>query len=325
MTEAAQKTEIEILPERRSPLKILAQKMGADEKILLDTIKNTLISPRKNGAPISNEEVLAFLVIATKYDLDPIARQIYAFPGKNGGIVTVVSVDGWAAIIHRQPNFKSMKFSWEHGDKGELVSCTCLLSYKDGTDLEITEWLRECYRDTEPWRSMPHRMLRHKAMIQAGRIGFGLAGIHDEDEALTISGIEAEQPQQPPIGKNRLGGNGHAALPKPQPASVPVPVEDLVSQETAAKEPSKEPEKKPSPEQPKASEEIIAEISKHRQRLGLSDDWLKKTLAENKVRVLKNLTQVQAETILARLIEEPDPREAGVENENEPEPTGGNW
>ena len=48
----------------------------------------------------------------------------------------------------------------------------------------------ECARNTDPWKSHPRRMLRHKATIQAARIAFGFAGIYDEDEGERI--VEAE-------------------------------------------------------------------------------------------------------------------------------------
>ena len=46
----------------------------------------------------------------------------------------------------------------------------------------MTEYLAECYRNTDPWK-MPHRMLRHKAAIQGIRYAFGFAGIMEPDEA----------------------------------------------------------------------------------------------------------------------------------------------
>ena len=41
-----------------------------------------------------------------------------------------------------------------------------------------------------PWQSHTKRMLRHKTIIQAARIAFGITGIYDEDEAGRI--LEAE-------------------------------------------------------------------------------------------------------------------------------------
>jgi RecT family len=46
----------------------------------------------------------------------------------------------------------------------------------------VTEYLAECWRDSEPWIRWPRRMLRHKALIQCARYAFGFSGIIDQDE-----------------------------------------------------------------------------------------------------------------------------------------------
>ncbi|MGJ5653837.1 recombinase RecT, partial [Morganella morganii] len=51
----------------------------------------------------------------------------------------------------------------------------------------VTEYMSECNRGTQPWKSHPKRMLRHKAMIQCARLAFGFAGIYDQDEAERIT------------------------------------------------------------------------------------------------------------------------------------------
>lgn len=60
---------------------------------------------------------------------------------------------------------------------------------------------------------MPHRMLRHKSLIQAGRVAFGLSGIYDEDEGRDIirnveATIIADAPKKP-LFKER-------SLPRPE-------------------------------------------------------------------------------------------------------------
>ena len=47
----------------------------------------------------------------------------------------------------------------------------------------MREYFAECKRNTDPWNQMPRRMLRHKAIIQCGRIAFGFSGIYDPDDA----------------------------------------------------------------------------------------------------------------------------------------------
>ena len=130
------------------------------------------------------EQVAAFLIVASTYNLNPITKEIYAFPSRGGGIVPIVSVDGWANLVNSHPQCDGFEFEWitEDGDLG----CTCRMFRKDRSHAtSLTEWLSECSRATEPWK-MKRRMLRHKAFIQASRLAFGFAGIYDEDEARNI-------------------------------------------------------------------------------------------------------------------------------------------
>jgi hypothetical protein len=57
----------------------------------------------------------------------------------------------------------------------------------------VTEFLSECYRNTEPWNLMPARMLRHKAFKEAARYCFGFSGVIDEDEARDMKPIVVQE------------------------------------------------------------------------------------------------------------------------------------
>lgn len=133
------------------------------------------------------EQFAAFLIVAKEYDLNPLTKEIYAFPGKGGGIVPIVSIDGWINLVNSHPKCDGFEFEMEHDDEGALVACTCKMYRKDRkVPVTVTEYLSECKRATDPWK-MQHRMLRHKALIQAARYAFGYAGIYDEDEGRTIA------------------------------------------------------------------------------------------------------------------------------------------
>jgi phage recombination protein Bet len=157
----------------------MASRLNVDPNKLLDTLKATVFKG------CSNEELLALIIVSNQYGLSPLLKEIYAFPGKNGGIVPMVPIDGWTKIINRQEGLNGFKFLWEFDDDGKPISCTCVLFVKGREHpVEVTEFYEECYRKTQPWDTMPRRMLRHKALMQAGRYAFGFAGIYDEDEAL---------------------------------------------------------------------------------------------------------------------------------------------
>jgi phage recombination protein Bet len=131
---------------------------------------------------VSREEFAAFLLVAKEYRLNPLTKEIYAFPAKGGGIQPIVSIDGWARIINEHPAFDGMEFEdIREGEK--LIAITCRMFRKDRSrTVEATEYMAECSRSTDVWKTWPRRMLRHKSMIQCARYAFGFAGIVDPDE-----------------------------------------------------------------------------------------------------------------------------------------------
>lgn len=138
-------------------------------------------------ATATPEQVAAFLIVAKEYDLNPLLKEIYAFPGRGGGVVPIVSIDGWVNLVNSHPQCDGFDFAVENDDDGQLFSITCTMHRKDRRHpTVVTEYLSECVRNTEPWK-MKHRMLRHKSFIQAARYAFGFAGIYDEDEGRVIA------------------------------------------------------------------------------------------------------------------------------------------
>lgn len=167
-----------IQPRKAGLVARMAERFGVDADKMLTTLKATAF---KAGSGISNEQMMALLIVAEQYGLNPWTKEIYAFPDK-GGIVPVVGVDGWSRIINSHPQFDGMDFD------ADTESCTCTIHRKDRAHpIRVTEYMSECKRNVAPWQSHPRRMLRHKAMIQCARVAFGFAGIYDEDEAQRIA------------------------------------------------------------------------------------------------------------------------------------------
>lgn len=153
----------------------MADRFGVDPSEMMATLKATAFKGQ-----VSDAQMQALMIVADQYGLNPWTKEIYAFPDK-GGIVPVVGVDGWSRIINENSQFDGMDF------EQDAESCTCIIYRKDrGHPIKVTEWLSECKRETQPWKSHPKRMLRHKAMIQCARLAFGYTGIYDEDEAQRI-------------------------------------------------------------------------------------------------------------------------------------------
>jgi len=164
----------------------MAERLNVEPAKLFDTLKSTVFK----GA--SNEEMLALVVVANEYGLNPLLKEMYAFPAKGGGIVPLVGIDGWTKIVNRQPNFDGVEFRDVVNENGELVAMDCLMYRKDRSHpVIVRERMSECARNTEPWTKMGSRMLRHRVYIQAARLAFGISGLVDEDEAPDVQVVRS--------------------------------------------------------------------------------------------------------------------------------------
>jgi phage recombination protein Bet len=165
------------LREKPSLLARMADRFGVDAGKMMVTLKETAFKGN-----VTDQQMMALLIVAEQYGLNPWTKEIYAFPDRSG-IVPVVGVDGWSRIINEKPECDGIQF--KEADDGSWIECT--IFRKDRAHpTTAREWLSECKRDTAPWKSHPRRMLRHKALIQCARIAFGFGGIFDQDEAERI-------------------------------------------------------------------------------------------------------------------------------------------
>lgn len=177
------------LEPRRSVLIDTAARYGMEAAAFEQTLRATVV-PKD----CSKEQFAAFLLIAKEYDLNPLLKEIYAFPTRGGGIQPIVPIDGWTNIINSNPALDGIEFDDAINDDDKLTAVTCRIWRKDRTKpIMVTEYMAECVRNTDTWRQYPRRMLRHKALIQCARYAFGFAGIVDPDEADRI--IQSDAPQ----------------------------------------------------------------------------------------------------------------------------------
>lgn len=238
----------------------LATKYSVEPQKMLSTLKSTAFK-----GDVSNEQLMALLIVADQYGLNPWTKEVYAFPDK-GGIVPVVGVDGWSRIINQHPAFDGMEFAdGPADDKGLPEWIECAVYRKDrGHAIKVREYMAECKRGTQPWNSHPRRMLRHKAMIQAARMAFGFVGIYDEDEAQRIvhGGMKDITPRQSDAVAAINRQIAHQPVADPvEPEAVPPTYEQLSSailQATSAEQLAEIRNLVPSVERDEDREELLA-------------------------------------------------------------------
>jgi phage recombination protein Bet len=186
----------------------MAKSWGMEKEAFEATIRQTCMPA---NIQVSPAQFTAFLLVAREYGLNPITKEIFAFPAKSGGIQPIVSVDGWCHIINSHPQLNGIVFEDKMDGKGKVVSITCKIYRKDRAHpVECTEYMGECNRDTQTWKQWPIRMLRHKALIQCARYAFGFSGIVEQDEAERQNMIDVT-----PVVQDPNTGEHVAAKPSP--------------------------------------------------------------------------------------------------------------
>lgn len=179
----------------------IAARYSVDSDKMSSTLKSTAFKPVKSEGKfieVSDEQLMALLIVADQYHLNPFTREIYAFPAKGGGIVPVVAIDGWIRIINSHPQFDYMEQrEGPENEKGTPIWIETEIKRHDRSRPTLKkERYSECYRNTDPWNEMPSRMLGWKSMAQCARVAFGFAGIYDPDEAERIANAIDVTPRQ---------------------------------------------------------------------------------------------------------------------------------
>lgn len=162
----------------RNALSALTEQLGmTDYNELAGILKNTIM-PKS-----SDEEMAAFALVCSTYKLNPLTREVYAFPTKAGGIMPMIGIDGWLKIAHSHPDYAGMGWAEGAEDNDRWCECTVWLKSTPEHPVTIREYLSECRQASSPvWAQRPKRMLRHRATIQAIRYALGISGVSDADD-----------------------------------------------------------------------------------------------------------------------------------------------
>jgi len=188
-------TKVATLPTKNPLVAKFATRFGVNEGEVLDILKSTAFKQRDGQPPATDAQMMALMIVADQYGLNPFTKEIYAYPDKSNGIVPVVGVDGWSRIVNEHSQLDGIEFNYSEATtthKGKMVHewIEAVITRKDRSKpVVVREYFDEVVRSvnfTTPWDTHPKRMHRHKSLIQCARVAFGFAGIYDDDEAQRI-------------------------------------------------------------------------------------------------------------------------------------------
>ena len=127
---------------------------------------------------VAPEEVLKLILrVAKRYMLNPLLGQIDWELNLDGSYEVYIPIDGWIAMIHREPSFKGLTFSQAtETEEGIPVWMECSI-YRSGLiqPMTVREYYAELKTERPIWNQMPRRMLRHKTIQQCARLAFGIS------------------------------------------------------------------------------------------------------------------------------------------------------
>lgn len=180
------------------------------------TFKATIMAAAVGGGKTMDTLSLAqLLLVANEYNLNPVTKEIYAFPSRNG-LQPLVGIDGWIKLANRHPEFDGIQTEVVNDKDGNMIGMTASVWRKDRSHPVVeTEYLSECRKNTDLWKRMPNRMMKHRAKAQAIRTAFGFAGIYlpdefDTDEKIVDAVVVDQEVKGAEAMKQKLINKGEA-------------------------------------------------------------------------------------------------------------------
>ena len=121
------------------------------------------------------KSILALLRVAKQYELDPLQEEVLLTQYDDHWQVSI-SVDGWIKLINRHPAFAGMSFTESpETDQGLPLWMECTIYRSDrAIPTTVREYLTEVKTDSDIWKKMPRRMLRHRTLQQCARLAFAI-------------------------------------------------------------------------------------------------------------------------------------------------------
>lgn len=157
----------------RNALEAMAQRL----QVSTDGLQNTLMGTVFKDC--SREEFMALVIVSNTYGLNPLLKEIYAFPKRGGGIVPMVGIDGWIRLANEHPQFDGIEFEHIEDDNGNIRAMEGILYRKDRErPIKMLIETDEFKVDSNPnWKSRPRHMTWVRCYCQTVRVGLGLTGL----------------------------------------------------------------------------------------------------------------------------------------------------
>lgn len=164
-----------------------AAMLGVEPKKLCNLLRNVWHTSQ-GQPPLTDAEMFIGLSMIARYELDPVAKEVYVTRGKKG-LMTIVGIDGWVKILHRTSYFNGFTQEKKY-DGGKVVSITTMIyskthDYPFPYEALMKEYMRVA---GDVANILPVHMLGIFSLRHAARLFVPLSGICMEEEARFAEG-----------------------------------------------------------------------------------------------------------------------------------------
>jgi len=122
------------------------------------------------------QSILGMLHLACIHRLDPLLGEVTIWTGEQEPYPSI-TIYGWMKLINQHPTFMGIEFKESLSQEStnlEFIECTIYRSDRS-IPIRVREYLDEVKAEHPLWKTMPRRMLRHRALQQCARLAFGIS------------------------------------------------------------------------------------------------------------------------------------------------------
>lgn len=195
---------IEATARHKSVLVDAANILGVGADKVCGLLRNVWTTS-KGQAPLTDAEMFKGLSLIARYELDPIARDVYVTRSKDGRLLTIIGIDGWIKVLDRTEHYDGFEWDDECDDNGKVVAVNVKIYSTKRTRPTTYRGLMSEYQRVGGVvaKDMPVHMLRLFSLRHAARLFTPIGGdVLTEEEARYVQDHHAEAAVIPP-GKSK--------------------------------------------------------------------------------------------------------------------------
>ncbi len=89
---------------RKGIVRSVGALLGVEADKVCEMLRNVWTTS-EGKSPLTNQEMFTGMSLIARYELDPIAREVYVTRDGNGRLLTIIGIDGWIKILDRTDHY----------------------------------------------------------------------------------------------------------------------------------------------------------------------------------------------------------------------------